>query len=68
MTTEQNTAARARCCRADLCFLRSFLANGTKEREEIECRIQVLSGNPTDEQINAAWKIAAIIHDEIRRK
>lgn len=66
MTTEQNIAARARCCCADLCFLRPFFENGSKEREEVERRIQVLRGNPTDGQINAAWKMVAIIHDQIR--
>ena len=63
-----NLEKKARCCASDLCFLRPFLAKWTKEREEVERHIQALRGSPTEEQINAAWQLAAIIHEQIRKQ
>lgn len=61
-----NLEKKARCCRADLRFLLSLLAD-SPHREKVEGRLRQIEGSPTDEQINAAWQIAAIIHDEIRK-
>lgn len=67
MTPEDNTRARAACCRADLRFLLSILPDNIGRRMEVQALIRQMQGNPTDEQINAAWRQAAIIHDEIRK-
>lgn len=61
-----NLDRKARCCRADLRFLLSLLAD-SPHREKVEGRLRQIEGSPTDEKINAAWQIAAIIHDEIRK-
>lgn len=61
-----NLEKKARCCRADLRFLLSLLAD-SPHREKVEGRLRQIEGSPTDEQINAAWQLAAIIHDEIRK-
>lgn len=63
----ENTRARAVCCRSDLRFLLSILPEDSPHREKVESRLRQIEGNPTDEQINAAWQLAAIIHDEIRK-
>ena len=62
-----NLDRKARCCRADLRFLLSLPADSPL-REKVEGRLRQIDGNPTDEQINAAWKMAAIIHDQIRKQ
>ena len=61
-----NLEKKSRCCRSDLRFLLSLLAD-SPHREKVEGRLRQIEGSPTDEQINAAWQIAAIIHDEIRK-
>ena len=61
-----NLDRKARCCRADLRFLLSLLAD-SPHREKVEGRLRQIEGSPTDEQINAAWKTAAIIHEQIRQ-
>lgn len=61
-----NTRARAVCCRSDLRFLLSILPEDSPHREKVESRLRQIEGNPTDEQINAAWQLATIIHDQIR--
>jgi len=60
-----NLEKKARCCRADLRFLLSLLAD-SQHREKVEGRLRQIGGSPTEEQINAAWKLAAIIHEQIR--
>lgn len=62
-----NLERKARCCESDLRFLISVLPDHSSRRNEIVALILEMRNNPTDEQINAAWKIAAIIHEEIRR-
>lgn len=66
MTQEQNNTARARCCLSDLRFLLSILPENSGRRMEVQALIGQLENLPTDDQINAAWRLAAIIHDEIR--
>jgi hypothetical protein len=61
-----NLEKKSRCCRSDLRFLLSLLAD-SPHREKVEGRLRQIEGSPTDEKINAAWKLAAIIHDEIRK-
>lgn len=61
-----NLDRKAHCCRSDLRFLLSMLAD-SPHREKVEGRLRQIEGSLTDEQINAAWKMAAIIHDEIRK-
>ena len=60
-----NLEKKARCCRADLRFLISLLAD-SPYREKVEGRLRQIEGSPTNEQLNAAWKLAAIIHEQIR--
>ncbi len=60
-----NLEKKARCCRADLRFLISLLAD-SPHREKVEGRLRQIEGSPTNEQLNAAWKLAAIIHEQIR--
>lgn len=67
MTREENTAARAACCRSDLRFLLSILPADSPHREKVWALLYQIHATPTDEQINAAWRQAAIIHDEIRK-
>lgn len=67
MTPAENTRARAVCCRADLRFLLSILPADSPHIEKVRGRLAQIQGSPTDEQINAAWRQAAIIHDEIRK-
>ena len=67
MTREENTRARADCCRSDLRFLLSILPADSPHREKVQGLLRQIDDSPTDEQINAAWKRAAIIHDEIRK-
>jgi hypothetical protein len=62
-----NLEKKSRCCRSDLRFLLSLLAD-SPHREKVEGRLRQIEGSPTDEQINAAWQLAAIIHDEIRKQ
>ena len=63
-----NLERKARCCAADLRFLISVLPDHSSRRNEIVSLILVMRNNPTNEQINAAWKRAAIIHEELRTK
>ena len=62
-----NLDRKARCCRSDLRFLLSILPPSSLRHDEIRVWIRQIEGSPTDEQLNAAWQIAAIIHDEIRK-
>ena len=60
-----NLDRKARCCRSDLRFLLSLLAD-SPHREKVKGRLRQIEGSPTEEQINAAWNMAAIIHEQIR--
>ena len=62
-----NLDRKARCCRSDLRFLLSLPADSPL-REKVEGRLRQIEGSPTNEQINAAWKMAAIIHEQIRKQ
>ena len=62
-----NLDHKAHCCRSDLRFLLSLLAD-SPHREKVEGRLRQIEGSPTNEQINAAWKMAAIIHEQIRKQ
>jgi len=62
-----NLEKKARCCRADLRFLLSLLAD-SPHREKVDGSLRQIEGSPTDEQINAAWQLAAIIHEQIRKQ
>ena len=62
-----NLDRKARCCRSDLRFLLSILPPSSLRHDEIRVWLRQIEGSPTDEKINAAWQIAAIIHDEIRK-
>lgn len=62
-----NLDRKARCCRSDLRFLLSLLPVGTDAWHEVYELFEIANNYPTDEQINAAWQLAAIIHDEIRK-
>jgi hypothetical protein len=63
-----NLDRKARCCAADLKFLLSLLPEDSDRRVEVSFLIVQMRKDPTNEQINAAWKIAAIIHEELRTK
>lgn len=67
MTQEQNNTARARCCLSDLRFLLSILPENSGRRMEVQALIGQIENLPTDDQINAAWIIVAIIHEKIRK-
>jgi len=62
-----NLEKKSRCCLADLRFLLSLLAD-SPHLEKVEGRLRQIEGSPTDEQLNAAWKLAAIIHEQIRKQ
>jgi hypothetical protein len=62
-----NLDNKATCCRSDLRFLLSLLAD-SPHREKVQGRLRQIQGRPTEEQINAAWKMAAIIHEQIRKQ
>jgi hypothetical protein len=61
-----NLDRKARCCRADLRFLLSLLED-SPHRGKVEGRLRQIQGSPTNEQLTAAWKLAAIIHEQIRK-
>ncbi len=63
-----NLERKARCCENDLHFLLSLLPEDSDRRVEVSFLIVQMHKDPTNEQINAAWKIAAIIHEELRTK
>ena len=63
-----NLDRKARCCRSDLRFLLSILPPSSLRHDEIRVWIRQIEGSQTDEQINAAWKLAAIIHEQIRNE
>lgn len=67
MNDEQNTRAKATCCLADLRFLLQ-IANYHNLGKPVLNLIHMVEQNPTEPVITAAWKHAAMIHDEIRRK
>jgi len=62
-----NLERKARCYESDLRFLLSLLPEGSQKKWEINALIRTLK-EPTNEKINAAWRIAAIIHEEIRKQ
>ena len=62
-----NLEKKSRCCRSDLRFLLSLLAD-SPHREKVEGRLRQIEGSPTNEQLNAAWEMAAIIHEQIRKQ
>jgi len=61
-----NLDHKAHCCRSDLRFLLSILPPSSLRHDEIRVWLRQIEGSPTDEQLNAAWKLAAIIHEQIR--
>jgi hypothetical protein len=62
-----NLDRKATCCRSDLRFLLSLLED-SPHREKVQGRLLQIQGSPTNEQLTAAWNMAAIIHEQIRKQ
>ena len=62
-----NLHRKANSCRADLEFLLSIIpAEWFLKKWRVREAIETLE-NPTEKKITAAWKLAAIVHEEIRK-
>lgn len=65
--TDSNLHRKAASCRADLEFLLSIApVEWWRTNKWLRDSIEAMK-RPTEEKITAAWKLAAIIHDEIRK-
>jgi hypothetical protein len=63
-----NLTAKANSCRADLRFLLGIVPEAwSAAKRRVEVAIATLK-NPTEQKITAAWQLAALIHETIRKK
>lgn len=62
-----NLHRKANACRADLEFLLGIIPAGwLPEKWRVEVAIGTIK-NPTEQKITAAWQLAALIHEQIRK-
>lgn len=63
-----NLHRKAQSCRSDLKFLLEIVpAEWSAAKRRVEVAIATIK-NPTEQKITAAWQLAALIHEEIRKK
>lgn len=67
MTINTNLHRKATSCRADLEFLLKIVpAEWSATKRRVEVAISTLK-HPAEQKITAAWQLAALIHEEIRK-